>query len=435
MSTRKKQKEILLPSLRASMGDWIYYVTLMSFSEIANRVRPAQEIHSHKGLKDLLQRTLTDRSSTISEYLCSQKQRFFNAIIAGIYMGEPSWYPVTVGGNENISTEELPDLVKESIGVLSLSGAESIFAIDGQHRVEGIRAALKEKEKLSNEEQTVIFVAHRNTKPGKERTRRLFSTLNRYAKPVTLSEIIAIDEDDVVAISTRELLEVHPLFSKQDVIHVSKTKTVPRHNKRCLTSIHSLYESLDTILFSSEDVKKGKKNKIKKIRPSDDLLKEYYEKAARYWDLMIKYFPPLQELLENSISNDIASKYRNADGGHLLFRPVGIASLTKAIRLLLDEGFQLNSIIAKLSEINMYLDSEPWKGLLWEPTLKRMIMQKKNQNIATILLLYMTGVDISSFKVSESKLKVEYAAALGRDATEVSLPPKHKALRKKIIID
>ena len=48
-----------------------------------------------------------------------------------------------------------------------------------------------------------------------ERTRRLFTTLNRYAKPVKKSEIIALDEDDIIAIITRELVEKYPLFREK----------------------------------------------------------------------------------------------------------------------------------------------------------------------------------------------------------------------------
>lgn len=250
----------MLPCLRAAMGDWVYYVTLMTFSEISKRITIAKDIHKHTGLKELLQRTLTDRSKDISEYLCSQDQRFFNAVITGVYLGEPSWCPISVGGNETIPDEKIPSIVKDSIGVLTLTGEEKIFAIDGQHRVEGIKEAISNDTNLKHEEQTVIFVGHQNSRNGLERTRRLFSTLNRYAKPVTLSEIIAIDEDDIVAIITRQLLENHELLSKPEIISVTKSKTVPRNNKKCLTSIHSLYEINDIILFSESEKKDFEKN-------------------------------------------------------------------------------------------------------------------------------------------------------------------------------
>ena len=232
MSEKNNFSKLLLPSLRATFGDWIYYVSVMSAKDVAERVKCAEVVHKHKSLNEMLQRQITKRSSNIAEYLIKQKQRFFNAIIVGVYLGEPEWFPIDLAGNDYISKEELPDIVITSIGILSLSGEEELFALDGQHRVEGIRTALSTHKEIGKDEQTVIFVAHKNTKKGIERTRRLFSTLNRYAKPVTPSEIIVIDEDDAVAIITRELLQKNKIFSKQDVLHVSKTKTVPRNNKK-----------------------------------------------------------------------------------------------------------------------------------------------------------------------------------------------------------
>ncbi|PMY01453.1 DndB, partial [Pseudomonas sp. MPR-R2A5] len=88
----------------------------------------------------------------------------------------------------------MPDSVRDTVGVLHLTGQESLFAVDGQHRVEGIKGALARSGKVSGHELTVILVAHRNTASGLQRTRRLFSTLNRYAKPVTPGEIVALDE-------------------------------------------------------------------------------------------------------------------------------------------------------------------------------------------------------------------------------------------------
>ena len=71
----------------------------------------------------------------------------------------------------------------------------------------------------------------------------------------------------------------------------------------------------------------------------------------------------------------------------------------------MDKDFQLKNIISKISEMVMSLDNEPWKGLLWEPSLKRMIIQKKNQKIASQLLIYMTGVDLPQFGLNENSLK------------------------------
>ena len=84
-----------------------------------------------------------------------------------------------------------------------------------------------------------------------ERTRRLFTTLNRYAKPVSKSEIVALDEDDIIAITTRELVENHQLF--QEKISLSKTKAVSVNDNRSFTTIITLYDVLDILFKTKED--------------------------------------------------------------------------------------------------------------------------------------------------------------------------------------
>ena len=69
-----------------------------------------------------------------------------------------------------------------------------------------------------------------------QRSRRLFSTLNRYAKPVSMRDIIALDEDDVVAIASRDLIDTHPLFARDRLLD-SRTKAIPENNGKAFTGI------------------------------------------------------------------------------------------------------------------------------------------------------------------------------------------------------
>ena len=66
---------------------------------------------------------------------------------------------------------------------------------------------------MASETISVILIGHSTSDIGMKKSRRIFSTLNRYAKPVKLGDIIALDEDDIVAIATRDLLETHILFT------------------------------------------------------------------------------------------------------------------------------------------------------------------------------------------------------------------------------
>jgi DNA sulfur modification protein DndB len=53
-----KHSPLVLPALRGSLGDWIYYSCLMPVSELGTRVKYAEEVHPDKALSQLIQRSL-----------------------------------------------------------------------------------------------------------------------------------------------------------------------------------------------------------------------------------------------------------------------------------------------------------------------------------------------------------------------------------------
>ena len=85
----------------------------------------------------------------------------------------------------------------------------------------------------------VILVGHKRTAAGMQRTRRLFTTLNKTAVPVKKRDIIALDEDDVMAIIVRQLVENEQQF-KDPKIAVITSQNIPVGNRVCLTTISSL---------------------------------------------------------------------------------------------------------------------------------------------------------------------------------------------------
>ena len=222
-----------IPSIRNNIGVWKYYISYLSFEQIDSMVkRVDDELHKSESLRDLIQRSITKNYEDIKDYILTQDERFFNALVLAVYDGEPKWIEVEL----NFKDEEFFNM-----GFLEFNGKEKIFPVDGQHRVEGIKAALKINNKLKNEKVAVLFIGHKKDKAGMEKSRRLFTTLNRYAKPVTWDDIIALDEDDSAAIVTRELLEDHPLFSGKRIIK-AKQKAIPENDKTALTSIITLYQ-------------------------------------------------------------------------------------------------------------------------------------------------------------------------------------------------
>ena len=280
--------------------------------------------------------------------------------------------------------------------------------------MEGIKQALKKDSKLEKEEVSVIFVAHKNDSEGLEHTRRLFTTLNRYAKPVSKSEIVALDEDDIVAITTRELVEKHPLF--QEKISLSKTKAIAVNDNKSFTTIITLYDILE-ILFKKT---KGW-TEFKRHRPEDNDIAEFYAKSVQFWNTLIEFFPPLKKIVASKSEENIAGYFRNRDGGHLLFRPVGLLIIAQVVRLAKDSGMPEKVVIERISEVSMELTDKPWVGLLWDKTNKRMISGTTPQKVAKQLLFYIIGGDLSHIRTSFEAVRREYAGILNKEESEVKL--------------
>lgn len=372
------------PCLRASMGDWWYYVTVMTLKDVNRYIQHIDKIHLRAELKTWLQREIApERLEQIADYLLSQKQHFFNAIVAGIYQGAPDWYPLSIGENLAMPDVSLLPNDKASLGFLSLSGDEQIFAIDGQHRVEGIREALKQDTGLGAEQQCVIFVSHQETPKGRKRTRRLFSTLNKYAKPVSKGEIVALSEDDTFAIVTRKLIDEYAPLNI-DFVPLTKTANIPTGEKRCVTTVLGLYDLVRTLTLTRRD---PRKESLEVGPPKAANIKEIFKLSRDFWELLCTNVRPIRRVAASKPADELARNYRTEDGGHVLFRPVGMKAFAKAARTMVDRGRSWDFAVERLSKTELQLDEIPWAGVLWNSEARNII--NGNEKLAQNLFLYM----------------------------------------------
>jgi DNA sulfur modification protein DndB len=412
-----------IPAMRGVMGDWIYYVTLLPFQEVSNRIRETNEIHKSRLLREMIQRVLTPRSKTIAEYIKSQTQHFFNAIVVGVYEGEPKWHQLNVGKSDLFDPSNLEPRVANSLGILTLSGEEKLFAIDGQHRVEGIKEFARELggEKLKELEDEIcaIFVAHSNEPNGLQRTRRLFATINRYAKPVSLTEIIALDEDDVVAITCRDLLENHSLFKKGRV-SLKKGKAISPHDDKNVTSLAALYQAMDFYLMNCNP---SKWKSYKAVRPANESeVQDFIQKGHKFWDRLIDSIPELQRVQDLLPSESLPGGYRSTKGGDLLFRAIAFPMITRCLRRAETFGMKEAVFIKRLAKIHRMLNKTPWLGVLWDGS--NMMISEKNIKMADGLILWMVNCDPKEIKIKSTVLKKQLGSVLNRPADNCRLPPK-----------
>ena len=405
------------------MGDWVYYPTLMKLKDIAERVKIAEEIYQSKTLSEMVQQEIKrKRGKEIKDYLLKHEQRFFNSLIVAVYEGDPSWYDIThIESNSQYDSEDIPEDVVAGIGILSLNGEEELFTLDGQHRLIGIKEAVKEDPQLGEDELSIIFIAHRTNQEGMTRSRRLFTTLNKNAITVSKGERIALDEDDTMAITVRRLVTENHIFMEKRILN-NATDNVPKSNQTCLTTIGNLYDLLDILFIKVYVTSKkkrltDKKNALTKIRQSDEILNQHYTDACNYFKRLTDSFLPLKEFADTSDSSTVVKKYRHPDGGNVLFRPIGLKILTEIIAVLV-ETHSLSDCFKLISKLPTDLTEIPYNGIIWHPTQKKIIT--KDKTLVKYLLLYM----LDHPPKDVDKLHEDYAKALGIEMEKVELPKK-----------
>lgn len=406
-----------IPAIRGILGDIVYYTSSFTFKQIAERVKKIdQELHTSTSLKDQLQRSLTKNYESITDYILSQKEHFFNALVLAVYDGDPVWNEIEVG----FKGEDYYNM-----GFLRLNGEEKIFPVDGQHRVEGIKDAIKKSPELEDETIAVILIGHHKDKEGMEKTRRIFSTLNRYAKPVSTGDIIALDEDDTVAIVTRNMLESFPLFMNENISDEKKTKAIVEKDTKSFTSLIKLYETNKIVykyytsfrdntkrIHSSTEI-----DKFLKFRPKQEDIDDFEKYLTEFWELFINSFEGMKEYVA-STEKDAAAKYRNRENGGLLyFRPVALPQLVTAI---LETCFRskvtLSDSMSAYSQLEMCISKAPWVKVLWDAESRTMIM--KNKTSVRSLLMFMYDRSVLNAKELES-LRIRYSKVLEVEPTEI----------------
>ena len=408
---------INIPAIKGRIGNTIYYIANLTFSQIATMVsRVDDELHTANSIKEQIQRSLTDNYMKIKDYILKREDHFFDSLVLAVYDGDPQWREIRY---------EIDGHMYPNIGLLELNGKEKIFPVDGQHRVEGIKKALECKPEISDETISVVLIGHKNTPEGREHSRRIFSTLNRYVKPVRLGDIIALDEDDTVAIVTRNMLENYPLFTGNR-IKATNNKAIPTSDRMAFTSLMTLYACHITLFNTFISIRDGKKytqsqlSEYLKFRPNDDVLDSFECFLVEFWDLMRNVFPEFNEFINSTSPSTAAAEMRSPEsGGNIFFRPIGLLPFVEAVsEIRLKKGMGFVEILNRFEHMERIISHSPWNKILWNPMTQKMVM--RNQALVRYLLLYLYDNTILS-ESDMKKMRVKYAAIFDLDTEEEAM--------------
>lgn len=354
-----------LPCLRGIIGNWTYFSTVMKIRDFVKRVITVAESDDlyTSNINEILQREINEkRIDQIRDYILYNSEHFFSSIIAAIHKGNPIWSDFDIEtnfrvNNKTISESEI-EFIENKIGILSLTGDETIFALDGQHRLTGLREAYDADKNIGDEEIAIILVVHNAS--NKQRTRRLFTVLNKYAQKPKEAELIILDEDDTTAIITRKLVENHSILSHNKAISRTNSSNIPVGDTTSFTTLVTVNRINKIILSHSYKIDFTK-------RPSNEDLAIYYTTCVEFWDFFFKANPWIESYLNgNEFSFDNGDSYRrnSASGGNILLRPIGqiifaqifVTSLGKINLPILAEG---------LSRIDFNLNGSFCKYITW----------------------------------------------------------------------
>jgi DNA sulfur modification protein DndB len=397
-----------VPALRAQMGDWTYYVTVMKLGKIARECRLAEEITTHADLDNLIQRALEDRvNKEMVPYLLKEKQRFYGALVVAVYGGDPEFSPVKVEEHEL-----LDDTSKSTygFGLLRFDGSQTYYALDGQHRLKSIQEAIKRDADLAKEEISVIILKHEETKAGMQRTRRLFSTLNRRAKPTSTGMNIAIDEDDSVAVVTRRLVKENKHLKElvlADIKSINSKQLNPtsKKNDSYITTLAALYET-NEMLLSGFDGGLNIDKEFKQFRRSYQEIDAYYAYLENIWMRLLEKCPGFDAVLAGTRTPGDLRKRLDEEGhivlgddgkpihgGNAFARPMGQFVVAEVLKSVSINGKSVEDAIDTImSQISMDMDEAPWVNVIWNPATRNIQGGKKERKLLVSLISYALGL-------------------------------------------
>lgn len=382
----------IVPAFKAKVGTWEYFICIMKYAEVARSINFAHELRSNKSLNDIVQRGLSKRANDITNYLLESQHRFLGALLVAVWGGEPDYQPLAMEDSDGILSG-----IDRQFGVITFDGSQQYFALDGQHRLRAIKDALKKDPNLGREEICVILVPHFDSEEGRKQTRRLFTNINRNAKSTSLSENIALDEDDGAAILTRRLIAEHPILSSDGLVKIFTSLpnedgemklaglNIPLSESKALTTIGVLYDMVKSLSFGLP-----KSVRETSARPNaEDLETSYIELNQRFNSLLDAYSPLIKRLIEQGEHARSVRAPKGVEGdGHHFMRPVIQRSICKTIGRLCDQKIiTFDEAIKILRTLPEEIKHPPWSAV-FNIELKKMISAKDNANLLE-LLLYM----------------------------------------------
>jgi DNA sulfur modification protein DndB len=409
-------------AIKGKLGTTEYYVITMKAGEVVSNIRIPKDIDgwSDLDIEQRYQREINDVrvKNLIAPYLANDKDRFFGSLL------------VTMQNADDIRFEPLVDVVKKlpvayeipasGAGFLTLTGGEVMFPIDGQHRLRALKYAIDGKDssgkdltnfqassELAQEDVVIILF-----KFDAYVSRKIFTKVNKYAKPTTKAQNLITDDDDVIAVITRDI--ANEIGARMVNF---KTNTL-NNNSVEFTTLATLYECIGLIV----DAIHGKVDKT--IRPDKQKEKLYLQSATDVFTSLVENIEHFKTILTHT-GEDGDARRKELRTQILLAKPVVQLCLVNAFMKIkngkTNDGRTPSDdeIFKGLNSINWSIEEMAWQKILMSG--QRVLSGKGTVSLATNFIIYFAG--FMGKDEQESLLKQYKSAFLEEEQLKIdSLP-------------
>jgi DGQHR domain-containing protein len=440
---------------KTEMGGTEAYVGSVSLEWFAHRVRFANQLPLFRQkidpdtlrvtidaatLSEIQQRPLDwSRQAVLVQYLAARRVHKFPPVLVVMnrdWVDNPKSDEWSRERKAVRSVSEFVTLDNEGkVGLLDLSEAVTLFALDGQHRLMGVKGlmellnngmvARKNRDgKVSGEALTIegiekdyeiphsyiqnlgkerigiefisAVVGGETREEARRRVRSIFVHVNRMANPLTAGQLAQLDEDDGFSIVARKAAVDHDLLKdkpgRDPRVNWDKSNISPKST--VLTTLQTLKEMTERYLKYKFPKWKPEEKNLVPLRPSEAELDAGLKDVEDLLDHMAK-LPSYEEMNGGTSTIELRNFEKEEGRGHALFRPVGQAALAQALGVLtFKDGNSLDKIFEKLNRFDkkggFKLDKTDsiFYRVLYDPGKEKML---SGRDLAAHMLQYLLG--------------------------------------------
>ena len=385
----------VIPALKVKFGKIEYFVSYMHVSDIVNKVKFPSELKGWENLsiEERYQRAINIRrvKRDIAPYFALDDARFSGSLVLAIM------------GNDEVTFEpaesflNIPKLYKAAardMGFLILSGNEQLIPLDGQHRVKALQyamtgndekqapiAGLKANEDLAKDQVSVILIRFEPTL-----ARRIFSKINRYAKPTTRADNLITDDDDSMAVITRNLLGSDGVIPSKLVRLTGNTLSGSAPHFTTLATFYNANQELFKILCAT-----GIDTPSKMTADQIDI---HLDEMRKEWQGLLSGVDLWKKAIEDPDVGGDATR-QDIREQTLLGKPVGQLALIGGyvLRLQQKDKIDRKTLCHRINRIDWGVDNDMWKEVLINPN-GRVMSGKTTVRNAAEFIAYLLGAHI-----------------------------------------